>query len=295
MIACKNCGAVNREAASICCRCRGLLSSRLARDTIVEVKPVAVPQDAEGAKLASDDSKAAVLTLSRGRALVANYRFSSPIISIGRDVDQDIVIDNASVSREHCRIRREGGHFVIHDLGTPNGTTVNGRAAVLQRLNTTDEIAIGEFVLIFQASTEQLAGLEYTIHPKGQAEELRHADTLHLDQGQIDRIRQGVTTERTAHLRVIGNYGGRPGKRFALLEQEVIIGRAIDADVPLVEFFIKPWHALLTRNGDQRFTIKHVAGLRRVYVNGKRVREARLKNRDLIRIGKAQFQFFDAL
>lgn len=270
----------------------------MERDTIVEVKPVDPKRAGAAADEAIDavfsDADSVMLTLSRGRALVAHYRFGSPIVSIGREVDQDIVIDNASVSREHCRIRREEGGFVVHDLGTPNGTTVNGRAAVLQKLAEGDEIGIGEFVLIFRATAEQLARLEYTVRPKGQDESARHAETMHLDQGQLQRIQQDVSTERTAHLRVIGNYGGRPGKRFALLEEQVIIGRAIDADVPLVDLFIKPRHALLTRD-DENFTIKHVAGLRRVYVNGKAVREARLQNRDSIRIGKAQFQFFEAL
>lgn len=293
MIACKSCGAVNREAAPVCCRCDAVISGRMERDTIVEVTPVA-PAPSSGKSGAKGAGGAVMLTLSRGRALVANYRFTSPVVSIGRDIDQDIVIDDASVSREHCRIRRDEARFVVHDLGTPNGTTVNGRAAVLQQLGDGDEIGIGEFTLLFAPRAEQLARLEYRVEPKARPDSARHAETLHLGQAQIDRIREGVGTERRAHLRVIGNYGGRPGKRFALVEAETIIGRAIDADVPLVDLFVRPRHALLICQ-EQHFTIKHLGGIRRVYVNGKAVREARLQNRDSIRIGKAQFQFFEPL
>jgi pSer/pThr/pTyr-binding forkhead associated (FHA) protein len=47
--------------------------------------------------------------------------------TIGRSPDRDFVIDERTVSRHHALIRREGAHWVLVDLGSKNGTRVNGR------------------------------------------------------------------------------------------------------------------------------------------------------------------------
>src|SRR5688572_4180958 len=48
-------------------------------------------------------------------------------LSIGRDPGNDIVLRDGKVSRTHARINFERGFYVIHDLGSSNGTFVNGR------------------------------------------------------------------------------------------------------------------------------------------------------------------------
>jgi sigma-B regulation protein RsbU (phosphoserine phosphatase) len=46
---------------------------------------------------------------------------------IGRSPDCDVVLRNATVSRRHAEIRNEGERWVVEDLGSKNGTGVNGR------------------------------------------------------------------------------------------------------------------------------------------------------------------------
>jgi len=48
-------------------------------------------------------------------------------IFIGRDLQNDIVINDPEVSRRHARLFLQGNHVVIEDLGSTNGTTVNGQ------------------------------------------------------------------------------------------------------------------------------------------------------------------------
>lgn len=58
-----------------------------------------------------------------------------PIVSIGRRIDNDVIIDVPIVSRRHAHIRWRYGRFVIYDLGSRGGITVNGvscRECVLQ-------------------------------------------------------------------------------------------------------------------------------------------------------------------
>ena len=51
------------------------------------------------------------------------------VLTIGRSPDAQIVLDDSSVSREHARLEMRSGQGTISDLGSQNGTTVNGRPA----------------------------------------------------------------------------------------------------------------------------------------------------------------------
>ena len=68
-------------------------------------------------------------------------------LTIGRDPNNDIVINDPQVSRQHARIRRQGGLTLIEDMGSTNGTFVNGmRLANPHTLATGDSISLGDAV-----------------------------------------------------------------------------------------------------------------------------------------------------
>jgi transcriptional regulator with GAF, ATPase, and Fis domain len=71
-------------------------------------------------------------------------------VTLGRDPTNGIPVIDPSVSRRHCGLRREeDGRFQIRDLGSRNGTIVNGVAVKEQWLHHADEIAIGDSVFLF--------------------------------------------------------------------------------------------------------------------------------------------------
>jgi len=80
-------------------------------------------------------------------------------LAIGRDGANGIFIDDKSVSREHCVIRREGSRVKVQDLGSLNGTLVNGEKVVESALDHGDKIFIGNTDFIFLTSDEDLASL----------------------------------------------------------------------------------------------------------------------------------------
>jgi len=51
---------------------------------------------------------------------------SAPVLSLGRALDNDIILEDRGVSRHHARLRRRYGHYVLEDLGSTGGTLVNG-------------------------------------------------------------------------------------------------------------------------------------------------------------------------
>jgi hypothetical protein len=73
-------------------------------------------------------------------------------IAIGRLPDCDIVLTDPNVSRRHAEVRRRGNDFVVVDLGSTNGTKVNGAGVKERRLADGDEISVGNTSLRFQAS-----------------------------------------------------------------------------------------------------------------------------------------------
>jgi pSer/pThr/pTyr-binding forkhead associated (FHA) protein len=72
-----------------------------------------------------------------------------PIITIGRRVDNDIVLDSVYVSRRHAQIRWRFGHFVLYDVSNRGRTQVNGEAVSECVLRSGDLIMLSDIVLIF--------------------------------------------------------------------------------------------------------------------------------------------------
>ncbi len=70
-------------------------------------------------------------------------------LSIGRDSGNTLPISDPSVSRRHCVIEWEAGHFKIHDLESRNGTLVNGSAVEHHLLTHGDQIEIGDSAFVF--------------------------------------------------------------------------------------------------------------------------------------------------
>lgn len=70
-------------------------------------------------------------------------------VSIGRKAHNDVQIDNLAISAEHAVILRQQQGYCIEDLGSTNGTQVNGQAVKRQRLQHGDVIALGRYRLSY--------------------------------------------------------------------------------------------------------------------------------------------------
>lgn len=68
-------------------------------------------------------------------------------IDIGRGADNDLVLTDFSISRQHCRIEQDGEILMLIDLGSRNGTMVNGRKVISRQIKPGDEIVLGRFPL----------------------------------------------------------------------------------------------------------------------------------------------------
>ncbi|MBI3855864.1 MAG: FHA domain-containing protein [Planctomycetes bacterium] len=99
------------------------------------------------------------LILKEGAAPVT-LQLGDDVIAIGRSKDNQIVLKNIKASRRHARIERIGATYQITDLGSGNGTKVNGKKIDFQALNKGDEIAIGDARITLKAIDDGPDALE---------------------------------------------------------------------------------------------------------------------------------------
>lgn len=89
------------------------------------------------------------LVVRRGPQPNQVYELNKDVLNLGRDITNDIVINDREVSRHHLRIVRGTEGFTIEDLGSTNGTFVNGkRLSGAIALKNGDMVGLGETVTL---------------------------------------------------------------------------------------------------------------------------------------------------
>lgn len=95
-------------------------------------------------------ARRAYLLVETSGAPSVRFDLGAPLISIGRASDNDVIVDDAMVSRHHCQLKLQHGAYSLADLGSRNGSFVNGQAVSEIALGPGDQIRIGETRLEFQ-------------------------------------------------------------------------------------------------------------------------------------------------
>jgi len=80
----------------------------------------------------------------------ASYELTPPGASIGREADNDIILDSEASSRYNSKVEFKDGEWFLKDLGSTNGTKLNDvRIGAETKLREGDRIKIGKEVLLF--------------------------------------------------------------------------------------------------------------------------------------------------
>ncbi|HVF05892.1 MAG TPA: FHA domain-containing protein [Frankiaceae bacterium] len=93
----------------------------------------------------------ALLVVKRGPNAGSRFLLDNDVTTAGRHPESDIFLDDVTVSRRHAEFRREGGRFVLRDVGSLNGTYLNRERIDETELSGGDEVQIGKFRLVFFA------------------------------------------------------------------------------------------------------------------------------------------------
>jgi predicted component of type VI protein secretion system len=94
------------------------------------------------------------LIMRSGPTPGAAFMLEGDQITIGRDPTNSITINDAEISRRHARLSYQGGKYILEDLGSTNGTFVNGqRLAGPRVLKSGEVVSFGEqIVLVFETT-----------------------------------------------------------------------------------------------------------------------------------------------
>jgi pSer/pThr/pTyr-binding forkhead associated (FHA) protein len=95
------------------------------------------------------------LVMHSGPTPGKTFPMEGDVLTIGREAGNQIVINDAEVSRKHTQFVLQGGKYVVTDLGSTNGTFVNGQRVTTQHvLQPGEVISLGEQItLLFEAVT----------------------------------------------------------------------------------------------------------------------------------------------
>lgn len=96
--------------------------------------------------------RVALVIVTHGPNAGARFLLDLDVITVGRSFESDIFLDDVTVSRAHAEFRRSGDSFTIVDLGSLNGTYVNGERVNEARLRGGDAIQVGRFHMVFRMS-----------------------------------------------------------------------------------------------------------------------------------------------
>jgi hypothetical protein len=103
---------------------------------------------AERLGLAAPEAKLVVLDTNGGPK--EHISITRAPVTIGRQASNDVVLSDPNVSRRHAELRRDGGRWVLVDLGSTNGSVVNGKLAREQQLDHGDRLGFGTSELVFE-------------------------------------------------------------------------------------------------------------------------------------------------
>jgi pSer/pThr/pTyr-binding forkhead associated (FHA) protein len=151
---CTNCGHPNKDDARFCASC----GHPLQDDPTLSLTPVEAedePQDEFPFPHDELEPGQGLLLVKRGPNAGSTFLLERDSTSVGRSPESDVFLDDVTVSRKHAQIlRRTDGSFSVSDVGSLNGTYVNGEQVDETRLATGDEVQIGMFKLVFFSAGE---------------------------------------------------------------------------------------------------------------------------------------------
>ena len=135
--ACPQCGSANAAESNFCSVCGAALERPESEHT--ESHPVVTVGD--------DDQP--LLVVIRGSNAGSRFALDQDVTTIGRHPDSNVFLDDVTVSRRHAEVRVDGSRYVVSDVGSLNGTYLNGDRVDTHDLVEGDQLQVGKYRLVF--------------------------------------------------------------------------------------------------------------------------------------------------
>lgn len=222
------------------------------------------------------------LILKAYGAVIKEIPLDKPRLTIGRRPDNDIVLEDPSVSGHHARIVQVQSVYFIEDAGSSNGTFANGKRTDRKQLVNGDEITIGQHSLLYQEDTTKAV----TPPPKPVFDSEKTVVITPQLQRELLKAQGGqppaTVPAKQFTLTVVS--GSTDQKQYKLTGPVAIIGSQDNATIKLTGWFAPKRAALLHRQGGG-YAVAPAEEGRKVLVNGTAIQApTALKEEDLIQV-----------
>lgn len=124
-------------------------TARFAEDIIP--KDTQTLSNEEQAAIAALPKNSALLIAQRGPSAGSRFLLDDDVSIAGRHPNADVFLDDVTVSRKHVEFVRSNSGFKINDLGSMNGTYLNGSRVDSADLSSGDVVQVGKYHLTFFA------------------------------------------------------------------------------------------------------------------------------------------------
>lgn len=218
----------------------------------------------------------AEVTIKLGDQVLQTHVFEGDLLRVGRSRENDIVLENLSVSRHHVQIRHHEGQYVLFDMNSSNGTFLNGTRITRTELMSGDQIKVGKHLLTWYDSSEQATVMEPVLEEGGGARVVKKA------------------AEARAEAWVKVENGRLKDREFKIVRFETSIGKGATNDIVLTDdWLLAKKQAIILRRGNDEFLIEDLGGIRRVKVNGKTIDEpVTVRTGDKLDVGGTRLTFY---
>src|SRR5688572_4252940 len=177
------------------------------------------------------------LILHKGTASFQEFELTRPEIIIGRDSKVDVVISSPVVSQRHARLIQEGEGYVLEDLGSSNGTYLNGQRLVGRHpLKSGDQIRLGSAII-----------LTYEATPLGTETIVRSAPPLAYSGSQTVMGEDIESLVNASPPKLIVSIAGGSSQTHLLTRPTLTIGRVEGNDIVISSPIVSRQHARLER------------------------------------------------
>lgn len=232
----------------------------------------------------------AVLVVSTNKVQVRKFELDEPSVSIGRSQQCELVLSDPELSREHCRVFREGGTYKVEDKGSRNGTEVNGKViGEPQPLQDGDVINLGDYQLTFYSTDTGLGDGEDEHDLEDMATRFVGSDDLRKAQDLLDLKEPKLSSNMLVKLTAV--LGPLKGETYKAWGQELTLGRGLDNNVIIPDDAISTQHARIYVESGHNY-LEDLGSSNGTFVDGARLRGKHLLvHGEKVRIGTSTFQY----
>lgn len=154
MISCAKCGIENHEDANFCSRCGSRLVVRDLAETTVTYAPTAEEGETGVVSESPLGRTPTLLVRAGGGREGEQIPLDADLLTIGRNPESHLFLDDVTVSRHHARVIRDATGYAVEDLNSLNGTYVNRGRVERHHLSDGDEVQIGKYKLAYLESQD---------------------------------------------------------------------------------------------------------------------------------------------